>query len=52
VLCGEKRTAQITLLGKPEGKEQLARPGCRWDDNIKMCFKETGWDGADWISFF
>jgi hypothetical protein len=49
---GEKRTAHMALLEKPEGKEPLARTGCRWGDNIKMYFKETGWDGVDWIRFF
>jgi hypothetical protein len=29
------------LVGKPEGKKQLGRPGCRWEDNIKMQLK---WD--------
>jgi hypothetical protein len=24
------------LVGKPEGKRPLARPRCRWEDNIKM----------------
>jgi len=48
----EKRTAQMALLGKPEGKKPLARPGCRWEDNIKMYFKEIVWNGVDWINFF
>jgi hypothetical protein len=49
---GEKRTAQMALLGKPEGKKPLASPGCRWEDNIKMYFKERGWDGVEWIRCF
>ena len=24
------------LVEKPEGKRLLGRPGCRWEDNIKM----------------
>jgi hypothetical protein len=32
-------------VGKPEGK----RPRRRWVDNIKMDFREIGWDGMDWI---
>jgi hypothetical protein len=39
VLFGEKRNAQMALLGKPEGKKPVARSGCRWEDNIKMYFK-------------
>ena len=28
------------LVWKPEGKKSLCRPRCRWEDNIKMYFKE------------
>jgi hypothetical protein len=24
-------------------------PRCRWVDNIKMDFREIGWNGMDWI---
>jgi hypothetical protein len=27
------------IVGKPERKRQLGRPGFRWEDNIKMDFK-------------
>jgi hypothetical protein len=37
------------LMGKPEGKRPLGRPRCRWEDNIKMDLRETGWDGMDWF---
>jgi hypothetical protein len=37
----ELRNAYI-LVGKPEGKRQLRRPSRRWEDNIKMDFKEIG----------
>jgi len=47
-----RKTAQMALLEKHEGKKPLARPGCRWEDNIKMYFKETGWYGVDWVGFF
>jgi hypothetical protein len=36
-------------VGKPEGKRQLGRPGCRWEDNIKMDLQEVGCGGMDWI---
>jgi hypothetical protein len=36
-------------VGKPEGKRPLGRPRCRWEDNIKMDLRETGWGGMDWI---
>jgi hypothetical protein len=31
-------------VGKPEGRRPLQRPSSRWEDNIKMNFKEMGWD--------
>jgi hypothetical protein len=33
---GARRGAYRALLGKPEGRRQLGRPRCRWEDNIKM----------------
>jgi hypothetical protein len=46
---GEKRTLYRILVGKPEGKRQLERPRHRWEDNIKLDFREIGWGGMDWI---
>jgi hypothetical protein len=37
------------LIGKPEGKKPLGRRRRRWEDNIKMGLRETGWEGVDWI---
>jgi hypothetical protein len=31
---GEKRNAYRILVGKPEGKRSLGRPGRRWVDKI------------------
>jgi hypothetical protein len=36
-------------MGKPEGKRPLRRHRKRWEFNIKMDFRETGWGGMDWI---
>jgi hypothetical protein len=36
-------------VGKPEGRRPLERPRRRWEDNIKMNFREVGW-GMDWIN--
>jgi hypothetical protein len=36
-------------VGKPEGKRPLGRLRRRWVDNKKMDFRETGWNGMDWI---
>jgi hypothetical protein len=40
---GEKRNAYKIMVGKPEGKTPLRRPRSRWEDNIKINFKE-GWE--------
>jgi hypothetical protein len=42
---GVKGNAYRILLGKPEGKRPLCRPRCRWEDNIKMGQRNTGWGG-------
>jgi hypothetical protein len=46
---GEKRNAYRISVGKPEGKRQLGRQGCRWVDNIKIDLRDTGRGGMDWI---
>jgi hypothetical protein len=46
---GEKRNAYRILVGKPEGKRPLGRPGRRWVDNIKMDLRKIEWGGMDWI---
>jgi hypothetical protein len=46
---GEKRNAYIYLVRKHEGKRHLGMFKRRWEDNIKMDFKEIGCEGVDWI---
>jgi hypothetical protein len=46
---GERRGLCSVLVGKPEGTRPLGRPGCRWEDNIKMDLQEVGCGGMDWI---
>jgi hypothetical protein len=36
------------LVRKPEGKRPFRRPRHRWEDNIRVDLRETGWEGADW----
>jgi hypothetical protein len=36
----EKRNVYRILVGKPEGKRPLGRPGRRWEDNIRMDLRE------------
>ena len=31
------------LVRKPEAREPLGRPRCRWEDNIKLDLQEVGW---------
>jgi len=38
------------LVGEPEGKRPLGRPRRRWEDNIRMYLRETGWGGMDWLN--
>ena len=36
----ESRNAYRVLVGKPKGKRSLAKPRCKWEDNIKMYLRE------------
>jgi hypothetical protein len=47
-LMGIRNVYKI-LVGKPEGMRPLGRPTRRWEDNIRMDFREIGWEGMDWI---
>ena len=38
----EGRGVYRVLVGKPEGKRPLGRPRRRWEDSIKMDFREVG----------
>jgi hypothetical protein len=46
----EKRNMFRTLARKPEGKRLLRRTTCRWEDNIRMSLRETGWGAMEWIN--
>ena len=38
----EDKSAYKILTGKPAGNMPLGRPRRRWEDNIRLDFKETG----------
>jgi hypothetical protein len=46
---GAERGVYRVLVARPEGKRPLGRPRCRWEDNIKMDFREIGIDRANWV---
>jgi hypothetical protein len=46
---GEKRGAYRILVGRPEGRRPLGRPGRRWEDNIITDLQGVGWVGMNWI---
>jgi hypothetical protein len=46
---GEKRNAFRILVVKPNGKRQLGRHRCRWEDYIKMDHRDVGCGAVDWI---
>jgi hypothetical protein len=43
------RNAYKMLVEEPEGKRRLGRPRRRWEDNIRMHLRETGWKVVDWM---
>ena len=46
---GEGRGVYRVLVGKPEGGRPLGRPRRRWEDNIRLDFREVGCDCEDWM---
>jgi hypothetical protein len=54
VVCmGNMSNAYKFFAGKPDGKRPLRRPRHRWENNIRMDFRETGldslWTGCIWL---
>jgi hypothetical protein len=39
---GDSRGVKRVVVGKPEEKRPLGRPGHRWEDNIKIDLREEG----------
>ena len=46
---GEEKGVYRVLVGKPEGRRPLGRPGRRLVDNIRMDIQEVGCGYMDWI---
>ena len=46
---GEDRGVHRVLVGKPEGRRPLGRPGRRWEDNIRMDLREVKCGCVDWM---
>jgi hypothetical protein len=44
---GEKRILHRILVGTPEENRPLGRRRVKWEDNIKIDFREIGWDSMD-----
>ena len=45
----EGRSAFKILTSTPTGKRPLERPKRRWEDNIRMAYKEIGINTRNWI---
>jgi hypothetical protein len=51
---GKSRGAYRVLVREPKGRRPLGRPRHRWEDNIKVDFREVGlgegaWTGSIWL---
>jgi hypothetical protein len=46
---GEMRSACNVMVRKPEVKRPFGRHRRRWEDNIRMDIRETGWENVDWM---
>jgi hypothetical protein len=45
----EERNVYKVLMGKPKRKKPLGRPRRRWEDGIRMDFREIGWGSVEWM---
>jgi len=46
---GKRRGVYRVLVGKPEGKRPLGRPGRRWKIILRWIFRKWDFGGMDWI---
>ena len=45
----ENRSAFKIIKGTPTGNRPFGRPRRRWEDNIRMDFKEIGMSTSNWV---
>jgi hypothetical protein len=45
----EMRNAYNIFVGKPKGKRPLERPRSKWEDNIRMDFREIECEDVDCV---
>jgi len=45
---GDRRGVYRVLVGRTEGKRQLARAGCRWDNNNKIDRNDLAQNRGTW----
>jgi hypothetical protein len=45
----KKRNAYKISVGNPVGKRPQGKSRLKWEDNIRMDFREKGWGGMDLI---
>jgi hypothetical protein len=43
----KRRGINRVLVEMPEGKRPIGRPGCRWEDIVKMDLQEVGNGGME-----
>ena len=46
----QSRKAYKVLVRNPEGRIPLGRRRCRWEDNIKMDFRDVDCVPGDWMA--
>ena len=45
----EGRSAYKILTGKPGGRRPLGRPRSKWNENIRMDYKNIGINTKNWV---
>jgi hypothetical protein len=44
-----RRGIRIVFWLESQKERAHGRPGCRWEDNIKIYLRAVGWSATDWI---